>query len=188
MFLSRRGAGISSRVAPGELDADRFRDLVENGRRALAAGHAEEAARSLREGLALWRGPALSDFTYEAFATAAISQLEERHSAALEERVEADLALGGHRELVAELADLVERNPLRERLLGQLMLALYRCGRQPEALAVYQRFRRALSEELGLDPSPGLQQLELAVLNRDPSLGGRGADGTAEQTSGESPP
>ena len=101
----------------------------------------------------MWRGPALSDFTYEAFAAATIAQLEELRLAALEERVEADLALGRSPDLVGELAALVQRNPLRERLPRQLMLALYRCGRQTEALAVYQGFRQALSEELGLDPS-----------------------------------
>jgi DNA-binding SARP family transcriptional activator len=143
--LVTRGRGYLLRVAPGELDADRFRDAVEGGRRALAAGQAEQAAGILREGLALWHGPALSDFTYEAFAAATIAQLEELHLAALEERVEADLALGRHRHLVGELAALVRRNPLRERLLGQLMLALYRCDRQTEALAAYQGFRRALA-------------------------------------------
>ena len=168
--LVTRGHGYLLRVEPGELDLDRFRSLVEEGRQALAAGEPDQAARILREGLALWRGPPLADLSYEAFATPAIAQLEELHLGAVEERVDADLALGRHRDLVGELAALVERNPLRERLRAQLMLALYRCGRQAEALEVYQEFRRALSEELGLDPGPGLQQLEAAILNRDPSL------------------
>jgi YVTN family beta-propeller protein len=175
--LLTRGRGYLIRVEPGELDLDRFRGLVEEGRGALGAGDLEEAANLFRVGLALWRGPPLGDFTYEAFATPAIAQLEELHLEALEERVEADLALGRHRDLVGELAALVERNPLRERLRAQLMLALYRCARQAEALAVYQKFRRTLSEELGLDPGPGLQQLELAVLNRDPSLDAQVAGG-----------
>jgi Bacterial transcriptional activator domain len=118
----------------------------------------------------MWRGAALADFSYEPFAQPAIAELEELRLAALEERFEADLALGAHRELVAELTAVVARNPLRERLREQLMLALYRCGRQAEALDVYQEFRRTLSAELGLDPGPSLQQLELAILARDPAL------------------
>jgi DNA-binding SARP family transcriptional activator len=121
--LVTRGHGYLLRVAPGELDLDRFRGLVEGGRRALAAGETATAARILREGLAMWRGPPLADFTYEAFAQAAIAQLEELHLGAVEERAEADLALGRHRDLVGELTALVERNPLRERLRSQLMLA-----------------------------------------------------------------
>jgi YVTN family beta-propeller protein len=174
--LVTRGHGYLLRVAPSELDLDRFRGLVEQGRRALAAGDPREAGRVLRAGLAMWRGPPLADFTYEAFAQAAIAQLEELHLGAVEERVEADLALGRHDQLVGELAALVDRNPLRERLRAQLMLALYRCGRQAEALDVYQEFRRHLSEELGLDPGPRLQQLEAAILSRDASLAAPVAD------------
>jgi YVTN family beta-propeller protein len=168
--LVTRAHGYLLRLAPGELDVDRFRGLVEEGREALAAGEPEKAARILRAGLALWRGPPLADFTYEAFAQAAIAQLEELHLGSLEERVEADLALGRHRDLVGELAALVERHPLRERLRAQLMLALYRCGRQAESLRVYQEFRQAMSEQLGLDAGPGLRQLEAAILGRDASL------------------
>jgi len=179
--LITRGHGYLLRVEPGELDLDRFRELVERGREALAAGKPEQAARILRDGLALWRGPPLADFTYEGFAQAAIAQLEELQLAAVEERVEADLALGRHREVVGELAELVERHPLRERLRGQLMLALYRSGRQAEALEVYQEFRRALSEQLGLDPGPGLQQLEFAILGRDASLEVGTGTGTSQE-------
>jgi YVTN family beta-propeller protein len=168
--LVTRGHGYLLRVESGELDTDRFRGLLEEGRRALAAGEPDRAAIILREGLALWRGPPLGEFAYEAFATQAIAQLEELYLGALEERVEADLALGRHRDLVGELAAMVEQNPHRERLRAELMLTLYRCGRHPEALAVYQEYRRVVSEELGLDPGLGLQQLELAILNRDPSL------------------
>jgi YVTN family beta-propeller protein len=165
-----RGRGYLLRVGPGELDLERFCGLAERGRQALAAGEPGEAAELLREALGLWRGPPLADFADEPFAQAAIGQLEERRLAAVEERVEADLALGRSQELVAELRDLTERYPLRERLRGQLMLALYRSGRQAEALEAYQEFRRRLSEELGLEPGPGLKQLELDVLARDPAL------------------
>jgi YVTN family beta-propeller protein len=168
--LVTRGHGYLLRVARGELDLDRFRASVEEGREALAAGDAGRAAAILRDGLALWRGPPLAEFAYEAFAQAAIAELEDLHLGALEERVEADLALGRQRDLVGELTSLVAQNPLRERVRGQLMLALYRSDRQAEALQVYQEFRRALSEQLGLDPGPGLQQLEVALLNRDASL------------------
>ena len=168
--LVTRGHGYLLCVARGELDLDRFRAAVEAGREALAAGDAGRAAAILRDGLALWRGPPLADFAYEAFAQAAIAEIEDLHLSALEERVEADLALGRDRDLVGELTSLVRQNPLRERVRGQLMLALYRSGRQAEALQVYQEFRRELSEQLGLDPGRGLQQLEVALLNRDPSL------------------
>ncbi|MBV8221269.1 MAG: AfsR/SARP family transcriptional regulator, partial [Solirubrobacterales bacterium] len=169
-LLVTRGHGYLLRVAPGDLDLDRFTGMVEQGRQALAAGDPEEAARILGAGLALWRGPPLADFRYEAFAQAPIARLEELRLAAIEERVEADLALGRHEQLVGELTALIEGNLLRERLRAQLMLALYRSGRQAEALEVYQEFRQGLSEQLGLDPGPGLQRLEVAILNRDPRL------------------
>jgi YVTN family beta-propeller protein len=168
--LLTRGHGYLLQVAPGELDLERFGELAERGRDALAAGRPEEAARVLREALALSRGPPLADFTYEAFAQAAIPQLEELHLAAVEGRLQADLALGRDGELAGELRDLIERHPLRERLSGQLMLALHRSGRQAEALEVYQEFRRGLSEQLGLNPGPGLERLQLAILDRDPTL------------------
>jgi YVTN family beta-propeller protein len=168
--LTTQGHGYVLRVERGELDLDRFRAAVEEGRDALSSGDAAKAAAVLRDGLALWRGPPLADFAYEAFAQAAIAQLEDLHLSALEERVDADLALGRQRDLVGELTSIVQQNPLRERVRAQLMLALYRSDRQAEALQVYQEFRRALSEQLGLDPSPGLQQLEVALLNRDASL------------------
>ena len=168
--LATRGRGYLLRVEPGELDVDRFRGLLEQGREQLAAGDPGEAASTLRSALAICRGPPLADFSYEPFAQSAIAELEELRLAALEERVEADLALGAHGELIGELTAAVGRDPLRERLRAQLMLALYRCGRQAEALDTYQEFRRKLSEELGLDPGPRLQQLELAILSRDFSL------------------
>ena len=167
--------GYLLRVADGELDLDRFKALVEQGRQALAAGDPATAATLLRDALGLWRGPALADLGYEAFAQPAIAQLEELRLAALEDRIEADLALGLDRDLVGELSALIEQNPLRERLRGQLMVALYRCGRQAEAIEVYQQYRRALSHELGLDPSPALRELEASILSRDPKLDLAGA-------------
>ena len=168
--LLTEGHGYLLRVTSGELDLDRFSEMAERGRDALAAGNPREAAERLHEALELWRGPPLADFAYEGFAQAAIAELDELRLAAVEERVDADLALGHARDLVGELRDLVARHPLRERLRGQLMLALYRSGRHAEALKVFQDFRRTLSEELGLEPSPGLQQLELAILSHDANL------------------
>ena len=125
----------------------------------------------LTEAPALWRGPALADFTYEPWAQPEIARLDDLRLAALEERIDADLEVGRHATLVGELIGLVERNPDRERLLGQLMLALYRSGRQTEALDLYRQQRRRLDEELGLEPSPALRELEAAMLRQDPSLG-----------------
>ena len=133
-------------------------------------GSPADASERLREALALWRGPALADVSYESFAQAAIARLEEIRLAALELRIEADLALGRDRELVGELEALVAEHPLRERLRGYLMLALYRSGRQAEALNAYQEARRILVDELGIDPSPSLQELERAILRQDPAL------------------
>jgi DNA-binding SARP family transcriptional activator len=157
--------GYLVRVRDGELDLHRFERLV-------AAARAEEpalAARLLREGLALWRGSPLAELD-DSFARAERARLEEQRLAALEQRVEAELALGRHAELVPELEGLVREQPLRERLRGQLMLALYRCGRQADALEVYRTGRRLLDEELGLEPDNELQRLEKAILNHDPSL------------------
>jgi DNA-binding SARP family transcriptional activator/ABC-type branched-subunit amino acid transport system substrate-binding protein/streptogramin lyase len=168
--LQTRGHGYVLTVEPGQVDADRFQGMLEEARRARAEGKPEEAAEELRRALALWRGPALADFTYESFAQTEIARLDELQLTALEERIEADLALGRHAELVAELEALVSRNPLRERLRGQLMLALYRSDRQAEALHVHQEFRLALAEELGLGPSQGLQRLERQILEQDPEL------------------
>ena len=124
----------------------------------------------LREALALWRGPPLADFRYEAFARNEIGRLEELRLVALEQRLEADLAVGRHAEAVPELEALVREHPLRESLRGLLMLALYRSGRQADALAVMQDARATLRDELGLDPGQALQQLEKAILLQDPSL------------------
>jgi WD40 repeat protein/DNA-binding SARP family transcriptional activator len=163
-------AGYRLRLRPGELDAERFARLVEDGRGALADGRAEHAAAVLREALGLWRGPALADLAFEPFAQAEIARLEEQRMAALEARVEADLAVGRHVALIEELRQLVAANPTRERLVGQLMLALYRCGRQAEALEAYRRARRVLIEEVGVEPGPELRALQEAILHQDVSL------------------
>jgi DNA-binding SARP family transcriptional activator/ABC-type branched-subunit amino acid transport system substrate-binding protein len=168
--LETRGHGYLLKVEPGQVDADRFQGMLEEARRTRAEGKPEEAAEELRRALALWRGPALADFAYEPFAQTEIARLDELQLTALEERIEADLALGRHAELIGELEALVARHPLRERLRGQLMLALYRSDRQAEALHVYQEFRLALAEELGLEPSQGLQRLERQILEQDPEL------------------
>ena len=168
--LRTERGGYVLRVAPGELDADRFEALLESGRRSLTAGDAAPAAEELRHALALWRGPALADVAYDAFAQPEIARLEELRLEALEERVDADLALGRHDELEAELEAEIARHPLRERLRGQQMLALYRSGRQADALEAFQDARRLLVDELGIEPGPALRQRHEAILQQDPSL------------------
>jgi DNA-binding SARP family transcriptional activator len=174
--LETKAPGYRLRIRPGELDLDRFHVLVESARGA-AAG---ERAEKLRHALALWRGPALADFAYEAFAQPHIAHLEEQRLATLEERVEADLETGAHAELVGELEALVDEFPLRERLRGHYMLALYRSGRQAEALQTYQECRRLLVEQLGIDPSRELQQLHGAILRQDAGLQAPDAPSLAE--------
>ncbi len=169
--LLTRGHGYELRVEEGELDADRFERLFDDARRALARGDLQTAGETLRQALAMWRGPPLSEFTFDAFAQADIARLEERRLAAVEERIDADLALGRHADVVAEIEALIATHPLRERLHAALMLGLYRSGRQAEALQVYQDARRALVEQLGVEPGPALQQLQRAILEHDPSLG-----------------
>jgi DNA-binding SARP family transcriptional activator len=168
--LTTRSPGYVVRVEAGELDLHCFERLVDEGRSLLARGMTADASERLSEALSLWRGPALADFAYESFAQTAIARLEEIRLAAVELRIEADLAQGRHDELVGELEALVSEHPLRERLRGYLMTALYRSGRQAEALDAYQDARRALVDELGIDPSPALQELERAILRQDSSL------------------
>ena len=165
-----RAPGYLLQVEPDSIDARRFESLLDDGRQTLAAGDAAHAAHALREGLALWRGPPLDEFAYEPFASTEIARLDELRLRALEERIEADLALGRHADLVGELERLVSEHPLRERPRGQLMLALFQSGRQAEALQAYQDGRRLLAEELGLEPGAALQQLEKQILTQDPAL------------------
>ncbi len=168
--LVTRQPGYMLRVEPGELDGERFERLVDEGRRALARGAADEAAGNFREALSLWRGAPLAEFTSDEFAQGEIARLEEVRLTALEDLMDAELALGRHAALVGELEPLVAQHPWRERLRAQLMLALYRSGRQAEALQAYQEARRVLVEELGIEPSETLRLLERAVLTHDPSL------------------
>src|ERR671931_556291 len=172
--------GYRLAVDPHALDLSRFEELAQQGRAALGIGDAATAAQALGAALALWRGPALADLALEEFAQAEAARLEELRLGVLEDRIEADLALGRHGPLVAELEHLIVENPFRERLRAQLMLALYRSGRQAEALAVYQRTRRTLVDELGIEPAESLRQLEQAILAHDPSLDAPAGGGTAE--------
>jgi DNA-binding SARP family transcriptional activator/tetratricopeptide (TPR) repeat protein len=162
--------GYMLRIFPAELDVAQFEQLVFEGRDTLAAGRAAEAGQLLDQAMTLWRGPPLADFRYEPFAQAEIARLEELQLACLEERNEAHLALGSATALTAELGRMVAEHPLRERLRAQLMLALYRSGRQTEALEAYREFRTALREDLGLEPSSALRELEAAILRHDPAL------------------
>lgn len=164
--IATRPPGYVLQVEPEQLDAERFERLVEEARHEPP----ERAAATLRDAIGLWRGPPLSDFAYEAFAASEIARLEELRLTAVEARIDADLALGRHARLVSELHALVDRHPLRERLCSQLMLALYRCGRQAEALDVYRETRRRLSDELGLEPGQELRDLERRIFAHDPSL------------------
>jgi DNA-binding SARP family transcriptional activator/tetratricopeptide (TPR) repeat protein len=166
-----RTLGYLFRADPDEIDVARFERLLAEGREALARGAAAQAAGTLRRALSLWRGPALADFRFDPFAQTEIARLEELRLICTEERIEADLALGAAGELVGELQRLVAEHPLRERLRGQLMLALYRADRQADALAVYRELRELFAEELGLEPAPALRELETAILRQDPSLG-----------------
>ena len=169
-LLITREPGYLLCIEPAQFDLDCFEQLVADGRRDLLDGEPERASARLDEALAMWRGPPLADLAAEAFAQPEAARLEELRVVALEDRVDAGLALGHHNELVSEIEGLVRRHPLRERLRGQLMLALYRSGRQADALLAYQEARRMLVEQLGIEPGQALQRLEGAILNQDPSL------------------
>ena len=163
-------AGYRLRVLPGELDAERFDELVDAGRRALADGEPRRASSLLREALGLWRGPPLSDLAHETFAAAECRRLEERRLAAMELAIDGDLAACRHGEVVGEIEALVAEHPLRERLHAQRMLALYRCGRQAEALEAFRNARALLVEEIGVEPGAALRDLHESILRQDPSL------------------
>src|SRR5215472_11405148 len=179
--LTTTGPGYMLRIFPAELDAAQFEQLIFEGRDVLAAGAAAEAVQLLDQAMTLWRGPPLADFRYEPFAQAEIARLEELQLACLEERNEAQLALGSPGALTAEVGRMVADHPLRERLRGQLMLALYRSGRQTEALETYREFRKVLAEDLGLEPSSALRELQAAILRHDPVLAPASATGGTPQ-------
>lgn len=170
-LLVSQAPGYVLRIQPDQLDANRFAQLASEGRQLLDDGDPGAAAERLRAALALWRGPALADLAYEAFARPEAERLEELRLATIEDRINADLALGRHDALVGELREFVDAYPLRERARGQLMAALYRGGRQAEALQVYREGRASLSEQLGIEPGPGLRELERAILRQDAELG-----------------
>jgi WD40 repeat protein/DNA-binding SARP family transcriptional activator len=168
--LETRGGGYVLHVDAGQLDSSHFERLLAEGRAQLAGGDAAAAASTLREALSLWRGSPLGDLGALEFAQADARRLDELRVVGLTDRIEAELELGAAQQLVPELEGLVAENPLQERLRGQLMLALYRCGRQADALAVYRETRQLLREELGLEPSRALQDLERAILRQDVEL------------------
>jgi DNA-binding SARP family transcriptional activator len=169
-LLAARAHGYVLLVEHGQLDLHRFERLVAEGERALARGDAAPASERLREALALWRGPPLQDFVYAPFAQRAIARLQELRLAAYELWVDAEIAVGRHAQMVGELEALLAEHPLRERLCAQLMLALYRDGRQVDALAAYRETRRRLVDEVGIEPAPRLQALERRILAQDPGL------------------
>src|SRR4051812_15965210 len=177
-LLVTRPPGYELRVAAGDVDLYRFEKAVDEGRSALAAGRRADARRILEDALALWRGPPLADLTFEECLQADIARLEELRLTALEARADADLALGDHAGVIGELERLASEHPARERIRGQLMLALYRSGRQAEALEVYRDARATLVDELGIEPGRELQELESAILAQDPALSAR--DGGAQ--------
>ena len=178
-LLVTQGQGYALALEPDQLDADRFERLAAKGREALGRGDARTARALLEAAIALWRGPALADFVYESFAQSEIARLDEVRMGALEARIEADLDLGQHVALVPELEALVHDHPLRERLYEQLMIALYRSGRQVDALERYQRARRKLVDEFGIEPGPRLKEVQQAVLAQDATLSAPGADSSS---------
>jgi DNA-binding SARP family transcriptional activator len=171
--LLTRSGGYLLQVDPGSIDAHQFEELLERGRHANASGQPKAALLVLQSALELWHGPALGDLAYEDFVRAGAERLDELRLVAIEENIDAELALGRHDGVIAELESLTAKHPLRERLRGQQMVALYRSGRQAEALRVYAETRRQLVDELGIEPSTPLRDLEQAILRQDPELGAR---------------
>jgi DNA-binding SARP family transcriptional activator/pimeloyl-ACP methyl ester carboxylesterase/class 3 adenylate cyclase len=168
--LATRAPGYVLQVTPGQLDVLQFQQLASSGREALAAGDAATAVRLLDQALALWRGPALADLGDLQFAAAEQARLEEERLGVLESRVDAQLMCGRHREPVAELEALTTRHPLRERFWSQRLLALYRAGRQADALRAYRELRSTLVDQLGIEPGPELRDLQARILSQDSAL------------------
>ena len=169
-LLVTRPPGYMLQLEPEQLDLARFERLRDEGRAARSKGDLEAASTALQAALSLWRGPALGDLAYERFAQTEVNRLEELRSATIEERIDADLALGRHGDLISELERLVSEHPFREGFRAQLMLALYRSGRQAEALQAYQQARAALVGELGIEPGQPLRELQQAILRQDEAL------------------
>ena len=168
--LQARPPGYLLRVEDGELDLHAFEQQITAGRQALADGDPARAAGLLREAESLWRGRPLADLEFESFARLEVRRLETLRMQVAEDRIDAELALGRHAVVCPELEQLVTEHPLRERLRGQLMVALYRCGRQADALETYRAGRSLLVEELAVEPGPQLRKLQLAVLEQDTAL------------------
>src|SRR5205809_2687190 len=168
--IGTEDGGYRISVGADELDVLHLRRLLASARERAAAGELEAAAEPLREALALWRGPTLAGLLLESHGRDEVAQLDELRLTALMDRIDCDLALGRHEDVLGELHVLVGEHPLRERLRAQLMLALYRSGRQAEALSAYQDARRVLVDELGIDPGPTLQQLYRAILRQESGL------------------
>ena len=178
-MLFTSGPGYTLRIGPGDLDRDAFERTAAGARAARDADRLAESAELFRAALDLSRGPALADVAYEPWAAREAARLEELRLSCVEDRIDVELELGRHGELVPELHALVEEHPLRERLRGLLILALYRSGRQAEALEAYQAARRTLVDELGIDPSPALRELETAILRQDEALAAPSESGRA---------
>jgi DNA-binding SARP family transcriptional activator len=180
--LQTQPPGYRLTVAPDRLDLSRFDALRRQGHGALVAGDAARAARLLGEAVALWRGPALADVSAQWLLRVEQPRLQEHYLQAVEERIDAELAQGRHVEVLGELRRLIAEQPLRERPYGQLMTALYRSGRQAEALETYRQLRQTLADELGVEPEPVLRQLHQAVLRGDPALEPSSPSSSAEPT------
>ncbi|MFL6123650.1 BTAD domain-containing putative transcriptional regulator [Actinophytocola sp.] len=168
--LHTHSPGYRLRVAPGAVDMHEFRRLVEEGRAAIDAGAVLDGVGLLRAGLGLWRGRALADLVERGTMWSELAAVENERLLALEDCFEAELGCGRHREITPELEILTEAEPLRERLCRQFMLALYRSGRQVDALSVYRRTRVALVDGLGIEPGPELQQLQQMILDHDRAI------------------
>ena len=177
--VQTRAPGYVATVAGDEIDASRFERLVADAHSRATEGHLDAALTTYEAALGLWRGRVLADITFESLARSEVERLEEDRLTALGERADCMLELGRHEELVGELEALVAEHPLRERFRAQLMLALYRSGRQGDALAAYKDARRLLVEQLGIEPGNELKQLERAILRQDPALA-RPTDGRAD--------
>jgi DNA-binding SARP family transcriptional activator len=167
--ISRRAQGYALQIGDGRVDSLRFATLVAGAQAARDAGDLSAATASYREALRLWRGPALEGID-SLLVRAAATRLDEQRTTAIEDRLELELELGRHQELIGDLFAITEEFPLRERLRGQLMLALYRSGRAAESLEAYQLARRMMIDELGIEPGRELQRLQRAILASDPSL------------------